>query len=233
MKVSVFRKEHFNSAHRLNNPDWSDEKNQAVFGKCNNPHFHGHNYELIVVVKGEIDPETGYVYDMKLLSDLIKENVLNKFDHKNLNLDTDEFRNLNPSAENIAADREVLALFCQKYLGLFSSTSSSSSSSYRLPPLPFAHIMNISVETRMTFYQLCITTFEKQRDVLKNLYPSSFSSSASNQQQQQQQPKANMMNVHEDAAAAVMPSSFLPNSSAGEISFLEELSRMISNGLMD
>ena len=102
MKVSVFRKEHFNSAHRLHNPEWSDEKNQAIFGKCNNPHFHGHNYELIVVVKGEIDPETGYVYDMKLLSDLIKENVLNKFDHKNLNLDTDEFRNLNPSAENIA-----------------------------------------------------------------------------------------------------------------------------------
>lgn len=102
MKVSVFRKEHFNSAHRLHNPKWSDEKNQAIFGKCNNPHFHGHNYELIVVVKGEIDPETGYVYDMKLLSDLIKGNVLNKFDHKNLNLDTDEFRNLNPSAENIA-----------------------------------------------------------------------------------------------------------------------------------
>ena len=102
MKVSVFRKEHFNSAHRLNNPEWSDEKNQAVFGKCNNPNFHGHNYELIVVVKGEIDPETGYVYDMKLLSDLTKEHVLNKFDHKNLNLDTDEFRNLNPSAENIA-----------------------------------------------------------------------------------------------------------------------------------
>ncbi len=102
MKVSVFRKEHFNSAHRLNNPEWSDEKNQTIFGKCNNPHFHGHNYELIVVVKGEIDQDTGYVYDMKLLSDLIKDNVLNKFDHKNLNLDTDEFRNLNPSAENIA-----------------------------------------------------------------------------------------------------------------------------------
>lgn len=102
MKVSVYRKEHFNSAHRLNNPKWSDEKNQAIFGKCNNPHFHGHNYELIVVVKGEIDPETGYVFDMKLLSDLIKEHVLNKFDHKNLNLDTDEFRDLNPSAENIS-----------------------------------------------------------------------------------------------------------------------------------
>lgn len=97
MKVSVFRKEHFNSAHRLHNPNWSDEQNQTIFGKCNNPHYHGHNYELIVTVKGEIDPATGYVYDMKLLSDLIKEHVLNKFDHKNLNLDTDEFRHLNPS----------------------------------------------------------------------------------------------------------------------------------------
>jgi 6-pyruvoyltetrahydropterin/6-carboxytetrahydropterin synthase len=102
MKVSVYRKEHFNAAHRLNNPNWSDEKNVAVFGKCNNPNYHGHNYELIVQLRGEIDPETGYVFDMKVLSDLIKEHVLNKFDHKNLNLDTDEFRNLNPSAENIA-----------------------------------------------------------------------------------------------------------------------------------
>ncbi|GAB2488837.1 MAG: 6-carboxytetrahydropterin synthase [Cytophagales bacterium] len=102
MKVSVFRKEHFNAAHRLYNPSWTDERNQQVFGKCNNPNFHGHNYDLIVQLKGEIDPETGYVYDMKELSDLIKEHVLNKFDHKNLNLDTDEFRNLNPSAENIA-----------------------------------------------------------------------------------------------------------------------------------
>jgi len=102
MKVSVFRKEHFNAAHRLSNPNWSDERNDAVFGKCNNPSFHGHNYELIVQLRGEIDPETGYVYDMKVLSDLIKKHVLNKFDHKNLNLDTDEFKNLNPSAENIA-----------------------------------------------------------------------------------------------------------------------------------
>ena len=102
MKVSVYRKEHFNAAHRLFNPSWSDEKNEAVFGKCNNPSFHGHNYELIVQLRGEIDPETGYVYDMKILSDLIKEYVLNKFDHRNLNLDTDEFKNLNPSAENIA-----------------------------------------------------------------------------------------------------------------------------------
>ena len=102
MKVTVFRKEHFNAAHRLNNPAWSSEKNQAVFGKCNNPNYHGHNYDLIVKLRGEVDPDTGYVYDMKVLSDLIKKHVLNKFDHKNLNLDTDEFKNLNPSAENIA-----------------------------------------------------------------------------------------------------------------------------------
>lgn len=102
MKIAVYRKEHFNAAHRLHNPDWSDEQNSAVFGKCNNPNFHGHNYELIVKLLGPIDPHTGYVFDMKILSDLIKENVLDKFDHKNLNLDTDEFKNLNPTAENIA-----------------------------------------------------------------------------------------------------------------------------------
>jgi len=102
MKVSVFRKEHFNAAHRLHNPNWSDEKNQTIFGKCNNNNYHGHNYDLFVELIGEIDRETGYVFDMKVLSDLIKEHVLNKFDHKNLNLDTDEFKNLNPSAENIA-----------------------------------------------------------------------------------------------------------------------------------
>ena len=101
-KVAVFRKEHFNAAHRLNNPNWSDEKNERVYGKCNNFNYHGHNYDLIVQVTGEIDPETGYVMDMKVLSDLIKKEVLNKFDHKNLNLDTEEFRDLNPSAENIA-----------------------------------------------------------------------------------------------------------------------------------
>ena len=98
MKVTVFRKEHFNAAHRLNNSAWSPEKNQAVFGKCNNPNYHGHNYDLIVKLRGEVDPDTGYVYDMKVLSDLIKKHVLNKFDHKNLNLDTDEFKNLNPSS---------------------------------------------------------------------------------------------------------------------------------------
>lgn len=102
MKVAVFRKEHFNAAHRLNNPNWSEEKNQKVFGKCNNPNFHGHNYELIVKVTGEVDPETGYVMDMKVLSDLIKERVVDRFDHKNLNLDTKDFTELNPTAENIA-----------------------------------------------------------------------------------------------------------------------------------
>jgi len=102
MKVTVIRKEHFNAAHRLHNPNWSDEKNADIFGKCNNPNLHGHNYDLHVSLRGDIDPDTGYVYDMKVLSDLIKEHVLNKFDHKNLNLDTDEFKNLNPTAENIA-----------------------------------------------------------------------------------------------------------------------------------
>ena len=101
-KVSVFRKEHFNSAHRLNNDKWSAEKNKEFFGHCNNDNFHGHNYDLTVKVTGEVDPDTGYVIDMKFLSTLIKEHVLNKFDHKNLNLDTEEFKNLNPSAENIA-----------------------------------------------------------------------------------------------------------------------------------
>jgi 6-pyruvoyltetrahydropterin/6-carboxytetrahydropterin synthase len=102
MRISVFRKEHFNAAHRLHNPHWTAEKNANVFGKCNNPNFHGHNYDLIVKVIGEIDPETGYVMDMKVLSEVIKEKVLDRFDHQNLNLDVPEFRNLNPTAENIA-----------------------------------------------------------------------------------------------------------------------------------
>lgn len=102
MKVAVIRKEHFNAAHRLYNASWSDEKNQEVFGKCNNPNFHGHNYDLYVKLVGEPDQETGYVYDMKVLSDLIRDKVIKKFDHKNLNQDTDEFRSLNPTAENIA-----------------------------------------------------------------------------------------------------------------------------------
>lgn len=101
-KVAVFRKEHFNAAHRLHNPAWSDEKNEEIFGKCNNPNFHGHNYELIIQVIGELNPETGYVVDMKELSALVKKHILDRFDHKNLNLDVQEFHHLNPSAENIA-----------------------------------------------------------------------------------------------------------------------------------
>ena len=102
MKVKVSRKASFNAAHRLYRPDWDEEKNNAVFGKCNNPSYHGHNYDLIVSVTGEIDTETGYVMDMKVLKDLIKEHVEDALDHKNLNLDVPEFKNLNPTAENIA-----------------------------------------------------------------------------------------------------------------------------------
>ena len=102
MKVKVFRKEHFNAAHRLHNPNWDTEKNKTIFGKCNNPNYHGHNYDLTVVVEGEIDPETGYVIDIKILSDIIKEQVTDRFDHKNLNLDVPQFKDLNPTAENIA-----------------------------------------------------------------------------------------------------------------------------------
>lgn len=101
MRVAVFRKAHFNAAHRLYNPAWSDEKNQEVFGLCNNPNFHGHNYEIEVKVTGEVDPETGYLIDIKILKDLIYEQVEKRFDHKNLNLDTEEFRKLNPTAEHI------------------------------------------------------------------------------------------------------------------------------------
>ena len=102
MKVKVSRKEHFNAAHRLFNAAWSDSENEKIFGNCSNPHYHGHNYELIVSVTGEPLADTGYVFDMKKLSDLIRENVLIKFDHKNLNLDTEYFKELNPTAENIA-----------------------------------------------------------------------------------------------------------------------------------
>ncbi len=101
-KVAVFRKEHFNAAHRLHNNDWDNEQNERVFGKCNNANYHGHNYELIVQIIGVPNPDTGYVIDLKVLSDLIKAEVLDKFDHRNLNLDTEEFRTLNPTAENIA-----------------------------------------------------------------------------------------------------------------------------------
>ena len=101
MKVSVYRKAHFNAAHRLHNPAWSDEKNATTFGLCNNANYHGHNYELVVKVTGEIDPETGYVYDLGILNNMIKTHIENRFDHKNLNLDCVEFKDLNPTAENI------------------------------------------------------------------------------------------------------------------------------------
>lgn len=101
-KVAVVRREHFNAAHRLFRKDWSDEQNTSTFGKCSLPNFHGHNYELEAKVIGDVDAETGYVMDIKKLSDLIAEKVLEKFDHKNLNLDVEEFRTLNPTAENIA-----------------------------------------------------------------------------------------------------------------------------------
>lgn len=101
-KIAVYRKEQFNAAHRLHNPSVSEAENEALFGKCNNPNYHGHNYELIVKVVGYPDPKTGYVIDMKILSDIIQEVVIQRFDHKNLNLDTKEFANLNPTAENIA-----------------------------------------------------------------------------------------------------------------------------------
>jgi len=102
MKVKVSRKAHFNAAHRLYRKDWDDKTNNEVFGVCNNPNFHGHNYELIVSVTGAIDKETGFVIDMKVLKTLIKENVEDALDHKNLNIDVDEFKDLNPTAENIA-----------------------------------------------------------------------------------------------------------------------------------
>lgn len=102
MKVTVHRKAHFNAAHRLYRKDWSNEQNEAVFGLCNNPNFHGHNYELIASVTGNIDPETGYVIDVKILKDIIKSEVEDAFDHKNLNVEVPEFKDLNPTAENIA-----------------------------------------------------------------------------------------------------------------------------------
>lgn len=102
MQVTVSRKAHFNAAHRLHNPAWDNSTNQKVFGKCNNPYYHGHNYELIVSVTGEVDPKTGYVVDMKWLADVIESEVEDRFDHKNLNEQTEEFKNLIPTAENIA-----------------------------------------------------------------------------------------------------------------------------------
>jgi 6-pyruvoyltetrahydropterin/6-carboxytetrahydropterin synthase len=101
MKISVYRTAHFNAAHRLHNPSWNVDKNKTIFGKCNNPYYHGHNYELIVCVKGEIDPDTGYVIDMKVLSDLIEDKVCDVLDHKNLNEEVEYFKTVNPTAENI------------------------------------------------------------------------------------------------------------------------------------
>lgn len=102
MRTAVFRKTHFNAAHRLHNPDFSEEKNNEVFGLCNNPNYHGHNYELVVKLTGYVNRQTGYVFDLKTLNDLLNQEVVERFDHKNLNLDTEEFKNLNPTAENIA-----------------------------------------------------------------------------------------------------------------------------------
>ncbi|MFD1292517.1 6-pyruvoyl tetrahydropterin synthase family protein [Lutibacter holmesii] len=102
MKVTVNRKAHFNAAHRLYNADWTDARNATVFGKCANPNYHGHNYDLIVAVKGEINPETGFVMDMKILKQLIEVEIEEKFDHKNLNEEVEEFKDLNPTAENIS-----------------------------------------------------------------------------------------------------------------------------------
>jgi len=101
MRISIIRKAHFNAAHRLHNPNWSEAKNKNIFGVCNNPNYHGHNYEIEVKLTGEVDPETGYLFDMKLLKELIEEHIEQRFDHKNLNLDTEDFKFLNPTAENI------------------------------------------------------------------------------------------------------------------------------------
>src|SRR5581483_12152938 len=100
MKATVYRKAHFNAAHRLHNDNWSTEKNIDIYGKCNNPNFHGHNYELTIKITGEIDKDTGYVIDTKILKEVIKKEVEERFDHKNLNLEVEEFKSLNPTAEN-------------------------------------------------------------------------------------------------------------------------------------
>lgn len=102
MKLKIYRKAHFNAAHRLHNPDWTQEKNDEIFGKCNNPNWHGHNYVLTAEVTGELDPATGYVIDIKILKEIIQEEIEERFDHRNLNLDVEEMKGLNPTAENIA-----------------------------------------------------------------------------------------------------------------------------------
>ncbi len=101
-KVKVYRRAHFNAAHRLFNPKWSDDKNVEVFGKCSNPNYHGHNYDMIVALYGEVDPVTGFVYDLGVLRELIKKEVEDRLDHKNLNIEVAEFKTLNPTAENIS-----------------------------------------------------------------------------------------------------------------------------------
>ena len=100
--VTVCRKAHFNATHRLHNPNWSDEKNEKVFGKCNNENYHGHNYNLVVKVTGLINPGTGYVIDLNLLKNIIQDHIVERFDHKNLYLDVDDFKDLNPTTENFA-----------------------------------------------------------------------------------------------------------------------------------
>ena len=102
MKVTICRKTHFNAAHRIFNPGWDDERNLSVFGLCSNPSYHGHNYDLVVKLTGEIDPDTGYVYDMKKLKEIVGDLIIDRFDHKNLNVDVEDFRNVIPTAENIA-----------------------------------------------------------------------------------------------------------------------------------
>ena len=106
--VTVTRRVHFNAAHRLHNPAWSDDRNRQVFGPCNNPNYHGHNYELDISVEGEVDPETGYVVDLGVVKRIAEQVVLTALDHKNLNLDVAEFRNRNPTAENIVAHKIIV-----------------------------------------------------------------------------------------------------------------------------
>ena len=130
MRVQVNRKAHFNAAHRLYNPNWTEEKNEEIFGLCNNNNFHGHNYNLVVSVTGEVNPDTGYVIDMKILKQIIKDQVTNKLDHKNLNLDVAEFSNIIPTAENIVIVcyqliREVLPMDLDLKITLFETERNS------------------------------------------------------------------------------------------------------------
>lgn len=117
MRISVYRKAHFNAAHRLHNHNWSDQRNREVFGKCNNPHYHGHNYELEVRLSGEVDPDTGYLYDLGILSELIKEKIEDRYDHKNLNLELPEFKEKIPTAEHICYEIYMILRECidEKY----------------------------------------------------------------------------------------------------------------------